>query len=252
MKSSVSPPALLATAILLSFLSFFAPVQVSAQDTLIFANGQRREGEILGVRDGRIRFKAGPAETSIPLEQVTSARMTPPAKFEEMLAAWQTGDTAKTLSLLKPLVENFLGLPAAWVERAAALLGTVLVESGDLPAAEAAFAAFQEAYPEAQSLADLGVARLAVAQGNFAEAREKVLPIVETARQTLFAESGKSAEFGQALYLMGQIQENEGNYPEALDHYLLAVTVFYEDAAVTAKARERSDALASEKNATVP
>ncbi len=51
---------------------------------------------------------------------------------------------------------------------------------------------------------------------------------------------------------MGVIRESEGNLPEALRDYLSTVTLFYEDQAVVAKARERADILVKEKQVIVP
>ena len=43
-----------------------------AQDVVVQKDQQRREGEILGVADGKLRIKIGPAETSLPMDQVAS------------------------------------------------------------------------------------------------------------------------------------------------------------------------------------
>lgn len=249
MNASVSP---WASKYALCLLLVATSVSGWAQDVLVLKNGQRRDVQILGVADERVRFKAGPAETTLPLNQVASVRMQAPKAFEDAMEVWRTGDAAKTLPLLKPLVENFRSLPAAWAERASALLGNVLLESGDLAGAEAAFAAFQKAYPDATGLADIGLARLAVEKKDFAGARNKLAPIVEAGKKTLLAESGKSSEYGQAFYLMGNVLEDEGKFPEALNHYLLAVTVFYEDPAIVARAQARADSLINEKNVSVP
>lgn len=249
MNASVSPRPF---QYVLCFLLVTTSLSAWAQDVLVLKNGQRRDVQVLGVSDGRVRFKAGPAETTLPLDQVASVRMQAPKAFEDAVEVWKTGDAAKTLPLLKHLVENFRSLPAPWAERASALLGSVLLESGDLPGAEAAFAAFQKAYPQATGLADIGLARLAVEKKDFATANTKLTPIVDAGKKTLLAESGKSSEYGQAFYLMGNVLENDGKFPEALEHYLLAVTVFYEDPAVVARAQARADSLIKEKNVSVP
>ncbi len=249
MKASVSP---WASKYALCLILLATSVSGWAQDVLVLKNGQRRDVQVLGITDGRVRFKAGPAETTLPLDQVASVRMQAPKAFEDAMEIWKTGDAAKTLTILKPLVENFRSLPAPWAERASALLGNVLLEAGDLAGAEAAFAAFQKAYPDATGLADIGLARLAVEKKDFATAGTKLAPIVEAAKKTLFAESGKSSEYGQAFYLMGNVLENDGKFPEALEHYLLAVTVFYEDPAVVTRAQACADSLVKEKNVSVP
>jgi tetratricopeptide (TPR) repeat protein len=167
------------------------------------------------------------------------------------MALWQKGDAAKTLPILVPLVENFNGLPTKWAERASALLGEVYLAASQTDKAEAAFASFQKLYPAAGSSADVGLARLAIAKKDFEGARVKLVPIVEKAKATKFPDSGTSAVYGQALFLLGQVQEASAENAEALENYLLAVTLFHEDEAVVAKATERANAL-KEKSVIVP
>ena len=44
---------------------------------------QRREGEILGVADGKLKIRIGPAETSLPMEQVASVIKAPPKAYDD-------------------------------------------------------------------------------------------------------------------------------------------------------------------------
>lgn len=248
MKASVSPHILMIT---LAGL-FLGTAGLTAQDVVMQKNGQRREGQILGLADGRLKFKVGPVETSISMDQVESVTKAPPAAYQTALESWGSGNAAKTLETLKPLVDTFLGLPTPWAERSAALLGEVYLAMDQLPAAENAFAAFQKAYPGAASLSEIGLARLAVAKEDYATAKSKLEPIVTEAASVKIAGTGKSAMYGQAFYLMGLIREKEGVLPEALQDYLMAVTVFHEDQAVAAKAQERANVLIEEKKVIVP
>jgi len=214
-------------------------------------DGQRREGQILGLKSGAIRIKIGPAETGIPMANVASVTMAAPKAYTDALALWQKGDAAKTLPVLAPLVENFSGLPTPWAERACALLGEVYLAASQVDKAEAAFADFQKLYPDAGSSVDIGLAELAIAKKDYDGARAKLVPIVEKAKATKLPDSDTSAVYGQALYLLGQVQESSAENAEALENYLLAVTLFHEDQAVVAKAAERANAL-KEKNVIVP
>jgi tetratricopeptide (TPR) repeat protein len=223
-----------------------------AQDVVVQKDGQRREGEILGVADGKLRIKVGPAETSIQMDQVASVSKAPPKTYEEALRVWQDGNANKTLSILKPLVDTFRGLPTEWTERASALLGDVYLSLDQFPAAEAAFAEFTKSYPNATSLSDIGLARLAVSKKDFAGAKTRLAPIVAEAEKAVAAGGGRGATYGQAFFLMGIVHENEGAYPLALRDYLSAVTLFYDDEAVVAKARERAELLVKEKQVIVP
>ena len=223
-----------------------------AQDVVVQKDQQRREGEILGVADGKLRIKIGPAETSLPIDQVASVVKAPPKAYDDALKMWQDGNANKALGLLRPIVETFRGLPADWAERASALLGDVYLSIGEVAAAETAFAEFTKAYPNAKSLSDIGLARLAVARKDFASAKSKLTSVVAEAESVIPTPAGKRATFGQAFYLMGIIHENEGAYPEALRDYLSAVTLFPDDKAVVAKAQERADFLIKEKQVIVP
>jgi len=247
MKASVSPVAAIFAVWLLASV---APV-CRAQDAVVQKDGQRREGQILGLKSGAIRIKIGPAETGIPMANVASVTMAAPKAYTDALALWQKGDAAKTLPVLAPLVENFSGLPTPWAERACALLGEVYLAASQVDKAEAAFADFQKLYPDAGSSVDIGLAELAIAKKDYDGARAKLVPIVEKAKATKLPDSDTSAVYGQALYLLGQVQESSAENAEALENYLLAVTLFHEDQAVVAKAAERANAL-KEKNVIVP
>jgi tetratricopeptide (TPR) repeat protein len=237
----------------LALVTFWGTLSVlTAQDFIVQKDGQRREGEILGVVDGKLKIKVGPAETGIAMDQVASVTKNAPKGYEDAIKAWQEGNANKALGLLKPVVEAFRGLPTEWAERAAALLGDVYLSLGQLPAAESAFAEFTKSYPNATSLADIGLARLAVSKKDFAAAKTRLLPIVSEADKVIAAPAGKSAAYGQAFYLMGMVHESEGAYPEALRDYLSAVTLFHDDRAIVAKAQERADVLVKEKQVIVP
>lgn len=242
MKSSVSPRFLSTVC-----AALLCTGSLWAQDTVVQKDNQRREGQILGITGDNLKIKIGPAETSIPMAQVASVTKPAPKAYEDSLAAWQTGDANKTLSLLKPVVDSFRGLPTPWAERASGLLGEVYLTLNQVPAAEAAFGAFQKAYPQAGAAADIGLARLAVTKEDFATAKAKLSPIVAEAEKITIAPAGKNAAYGQAFYLMGMVRESEGAYPEALRDYLSAVTLFHEDKAVVAKAQERANVLIEKK-----
>lgn len=247
MKASVSPA--VAIIVLLS-LSFFAGM-AGAQDVVVQKDGQRRPGQITAIKGDTLRLKVGPAETGIPMANVASVTMAAPKAFDETLAAWKSGDAEKSLSLLAPLVATFNGLPTKWAERASALLGELYLAVGKIDLAETAFGDFQKFYPEAAASADVGLARLAIEKKDFTGARVKLVPIVEVAKATKLPATGQSAIFGQALVLLGQVQEASSENSEALENYLLAIALFHEDEAVTKKAAERAKIL-EEKAVIVP
>ena len=83
-----------------------------AQDFIVQKDGQRREGEILGVVDGKLKIKIGPAETSIAMDQVASVTKDPPKGYEDAIKAWQEGNANQTLTFLRPWWRPFAVCPS--------------------------------------------------------------------------------------------------------------------------------------------
>jgi len=222
------------------------------QDVVVLKDKSVREGQITSVSSGNVRIKIGPAEVAVPLAQVSTVSMAPPADFEKIQAIARTGDAAKTLPPLKALVDKFAGLPTDWAKTSTAMLGSVYLDLGNFMEAEKAFGDFQAAYPDDSNMADVGLAELAIKKDDLAGARAKLEPIVGEARSIKMAGTGKNATYGDALFLMGQLQEKEGSLPEALENYLLVVTVFSGNPDTTPKAQARADFLEKEKKVLVP
>ncbi len=55
----------------------------------------------------------------VALARVTRADVAVPAAYLSGLAAYKAGDTDKTLADLKPIADQFRGLPTEWVQQAA-------------------------------------------------------------------------------------------------------------------------------------
>lgn len=245
--------------LLIPVLALFlvSPMTLSAQDSVTLKNGQRREGKITGLSGGNIRLAisaqgAGTVESSVPLAEAKSVNMEAPADWNKARELWEKGQAAETARILTPLVGSFLGLPVPWVKQAAVLLVDARLETGDDAGAEKVLADFAAAYPDADDLTPLLRAKLAIKRNNFVGAKPLLAPLVEQGSQTKLADSSQSVTYGQAFYMMGLIHEQEGNLPAALQDYLRTTTLFFEDAATTAKAKERADILINEKNIVVP
>ncbi len=237
----------------LIFLSMLCAGSLAcAQDVLVLKTGLRREGEIVGVADGKVTLKVGPVQSAIPLDQVESAIKQAPPELAKAQATKASGNAAGALIEVRPVVANFSGLPVPWVGQAYALLGDSLLELDQMAEAERIFAQFTELYPEAGDLSAVSIARLDVARDDFAAAKTKLEPIVAEAATVKSAESAESSTYGRAYLLMGQVRESEGDLENALQDYLMTVTVFYADAAAVADASARADALANQKNVIAP
>jgi hypothetical protein len=235
----------------------FHPTWSWSQDVVTLNDGSKRQGTIIGIdaqKNIRIQTQAaaGVVTTTVPLANVESVAMNPPADLLSAEEAWNNGNAAAAAAKLETLVPNFLGLPAPWVQRATLLLIDTLLDSGKTDEAEAALVKFQQAYPGNADSTALIRAKIAVARKNFVGARPLIAPIIEEAKQTNLADTTQSIKFGQAFYLMGQIRENEGDLPGALEDYLRSSIIFFADGTTAAKAQARANELANEKNVVVP
>jgi tetratricopeptide (TPR) repeat protein len=209
--------------------------------------GVSASGTSLEVTDGKARL-------SLPLAQIKELRMNPPTELNQALALYQQKNFDGALTMLQALVTRFRGLPTAWAQQAAATIGSIHLAKGNVPAAEAAFAAFQKMYPGQASLqADVGLALVAVAKKDFDAARAKLEPIAEAALKEKNVATASAVAYSNAFLGLGQINEAEGKHSEALEQYLRTVTLFFHDRAAAVLAQERAEAIRKQhKSAAVP
>jgi len=230
------------------------PLPVFAQDTIKQSNGTVRSGQITGVRNGTVTIKMGPGEVGIPLAQVGAVTMATPASVGRGLQLQEAGKAAEALAVLKPLADQFGGLPLDWAQRATGSIGDLYLSLEKIPEAAAAYARFKQLYPGAglSLQADVGMARVAAAGGKTEEAKTALTPIIADALTKKDLTKAESAAFGQAYFTLGNIAEKENQPSEALEHYLRTVTIFYADQATAARAQERADALRKNGGVAVP
>jgi len=218
-----------------------------AQDTVVLKSGLTREGKIVGAASGNVRLQVeGGGTTSFPVAEVREIRMAAPPEFEAAAAKLATGDAKGAVIALQKINDTFAGLPAAWAERAAALLGDAKLAAGDKAGAAAAYDNLTKTYPNATALANLGRARLAVDDGKFSEAAPLLAPLLANSDKTAFPKPADGPALSQAHYLMGRIKEASGDFPAALENYLKASALFPFDENAAAEARKRADTLRAE------
>jgi tetratricopeptide (TPR) repeat protein len=218
----------------------------AAQDAVILKNGTAREGKITGVSGGNIRVQTPNGTTGTPISEIREIRMAAPPEFDAAAAQLATGDAPGAVTALTAINEKFSGLPAAWAERAAALLGDAKLAAGDKEGAAAAYDNLTKTYPQATALANLGRARLAVDAGQFDEASPLLKPLLAGADKVAFPAPADGPPLCQANYLMGRVQEAAGDHQAALASYLKAAALFPFDKNAAAEAQKRADALRAE------
>ncbi len=232
----------------------------SAQDRLVFKDNHVQEGKVTGMTGNSVMVNltttsGAPGQIGFDLNLLNRVEAAPPPTFQAGNAAYAAGDWDKALSIFRPITEQFRALPTDWARQAFAVLGDIYVEKNDVVRAEGAYNDFRKLYPGGNSLHfNLGQARIAFARANDAAARQQLDPIVAAALKNPTGVSRTdNAAYGQAFYLLGQLQEKDGQPADALQDYLRIVTVYYQDSGTTARAQQRADALrAAHKDLTAP
>lgn len=238
-KASSLPASLLATAAVV----LLAAAPARAQDTVVLKSGATREGKVTGVSGGNVRIQTPAGTVGAPLADVKEVRMAEPADLATAADKLAKGDAKGAAAILQKLNDAFPGLPAAWTQRALALLGDAKLEAGDKAGAQAAYDQFVKAYPQATTMAALGQARLAVESGKFPDAEKLLKPMLASHAKTIVPQPADGPALCQSHYLMGRVREAEGDHQAALEHYLKAFAVFPFDRNAAAAAQTRADAL---------
>jgi len=244
MKASPhAPPILLAVL----GIGWALAAPADATDAVVMKSGLTREGRITGVSGGNLRLQVdGGGSTGIPLADVREIRMSPPAEFDAAVQRLASGDAKGAVDDLQKINDAYAGLPAPWAQRAAALLGDAKLAAGDKEGAAAAYEKLTRTYPQATALAGLGQARLAVDAGRYEEAAALLEPVLATSAKTAIPSATEGPALSQGHYLMGRIQEAEGDHQDALASYLKSSALFPFDKNAAADAQKRADALRAE------
>jgi tetratricopeptide (TPR) repeat protein len=225
---------------------------------IIMKDNSQRQTKVIGVSASgssvEITTPDGAGRLGLPLAQIKEVRMAPPAELNQALALYQQKNYDAALAALQKLVAKYRGLPVAWAQQATATIGSVHLAKGDVPAAETAFKEFQKLYPGQGTLqSDVGLSLVAIARKDYAAAKAKLQPVADEALKEKNVNPANALAYSATFLGLGQIQEAEGNFAEALEQYLRTVTLFYHDRAAAALAQERADTLRKEhKDVAVP
>jgi len=234
-------------------ISLLIAMPLYGQEKIVKSDGTTQDVQITVVSGSNVQVQVGNGVIGLPLATISQVIMAPPAEFGQAITAYESKDYAKAASLAKTVVDKYKGLPVDWARQATAMLGDIYVEQNDLLKAEAAYLDFLKAYPGKGSLqTDVGLARIAFSKKDYSAAKQKLIPIKEQALKLRNVPSDVGAAYSKAFYLLGQIEETEGNFSDALQDYLRTVTLFYQDRIAVNAAQERADALRKANNIAVP
>ncbi len=195
----------------------------------------------------------GQAEMVEPFGNVTQVTMNPPPEFTAAQAAYGSGDLPTALKNALAVVQGYRALPADWAQQAMLMLGDIYVSTGQLEQAQQEYADYQRAYPGAATTdVDVGLARIDVAEKDYAGAAAKINPILTQALQQRNPPAATAALIGRASYVSGMIKENSGDLPGALEDYLRTAAIFPEDRMAASQAQQRADLLRKDHGIQAP
>jgi len=225
------------------------------QETITLRSGQTQQITILGTTASGIKVQLGDGVMVQPFGNVAQVTMAPPPEFTAAQKAYESGDLKTALSNADAVVSNFRGLPTEWAREAMLTLGDIYVALNQLPKAQAVYADFQRAYPAAGSAdINIGLAMIDLSKKDYAAAKARIDPILAQAQALKQRNPPRAASalIGRAFYVSGQIKEQTGDFPGALEDYLRTVTIYPDDRVAAANAQNKADSLRKVHGAAVP
>ena len=224
-----------------------APAQAPAGAQATFKvrnNPAVQQGVVLGAGPTGVKIAIGAQSITLQPAMFEQFQMAPPPEYAAGYKAYTAHDYKTALAQIKSVTDKYKGLPTDWAQYATSLLGDIYVAMEDLPKAEAAYNDYKRVYPGAGSLqSEVGLARIAMAKKDYPTAKQKLEPITAAALKEKNITNANGPAYGHAFLASGELKEQDGNLPGALEDYLRTVTLFYHDRAAVLSAHERADAL---------
>jgi tetratricopeptide (TPR) repeat protein len=218
-----------------------------AQDK-IFPKGQPAlEGEIQNLKGGNLTIKVANGQIPVPMDKVERVEMAERADFKKGVEAVQNEKYDEGIQLLKPLVDNYLGLDVGWVAEAAGYLAEAYAESKKVYDAEQLYSKLVATYPQSEFRFKglVGAAKLDLVAGKAADALAKLDSIVTALPKSVKPEPKLMAVYSEVYFLRGQALEKLGRLPEALESYIKVEAVYYRPDRRAQAAKARADELRS-------
>jgi TolA-binding protein len=208
-------------------------------------------GEVTRVEGSTVFIKSEKGEFGISTADVVRVDVLEPSDYQVGLAALKAGKTADAVSVLKPLMARFAGLPATWVINSMVHLGDAYLEQKEFAGAESIFDQMKKVYPNASQTQALPLkkARILIGNKKYDEAMKMVDAYLDVQLKKEYLPVELEAGVAEALVLKGDCLLAAGKAYPALDSYLKVVTLYNYDDLREAEARfKAAKILEQEKN----
>lgn len=220
----------------------FANTSSFSADFIVTKSGLIHTGQVLRVEADGIFMKLPVGELKVFKADIARMEIEKPAGYDGAVAALKARDFAKAAGALKPIVDKYAGLPVAWVQAAMLQLGDAYLGLNDFAAAKRAFDEVSRLYPQASQSAGLEVkyARVLYEQKEYDKANASLKNFIEPLVKSPVLTEEQENALAAALVLRGDCQRALGALDDALDSYLMVVTLFDIDDTLTGSAKYKA------------
>jgi tetratricopeptide (TPR) repeat protein len=230
----------------------FAALSLRADDQITLTNGQVINGSVVSISGTQVMVqtttsRGGIAKIPYQLGDIKSVTM----KVPDAVAKAENPATPpeQAIAGLEPAIQQYAGLPAAWIVDAMGKLAEAYAASGHGDKASEMFTKIDTAYPNSKyhAQAVAGRASMTLKSGKVDQAFGEISPIIEQANQNLAPSPDDAATYARAFLVYGDILDAQKKPEKALEAYLTVKTMFYQDTGLVTDADTRAKAL-REKN----
>jgi len=233
------PPRWMSLAVVVALVS--ATSTAWAQDKIFFKDGKDQEGRITKVANNRVFMRIPSGEIPYPITNIERIDMPPPAQLAKAAGL----PAPQQISLLEPLVQQFRGLPVAWLVDAMGQLAAAYSDTNQGDKAMALYKEIQSSFPGSkfEMVAKTGLARERLKDNDISGALALLKPVIEESNKTLMPTRSDSRIFADAYIVRGMALEKNSMDDQALESYLAVVTIFYHNPRALAEAQQKADEL---------
>jgi tetratricopeptide (TPR) repeat protein len=216
---------------------------------IIATRGIVHTGQVVRVVGNGVQIRVGQNEFTALLSDIIRAEIPKPDALDKSLAAFRAGKNQDALTGLRGLVERYGGLPLAWAEEALLRLGEVQIAIKDYAGARKTFDSFKALYPKSSSVAvlDAKYARILFEQRQIDQARQLIEKVLDPLLKREILTEDQEIGAAEALILLGDCNVAAGKLDDALDNYLMVVTLFDVSDDRTAEAKYKAGKIFEEK-----
>ncbi len=215
----------------LMMLALMMVQNVEGQDVLVLNSGETLEGEVQSVDPaGTVTFKFSQGTIPYPKNAIKELKLGERPDFREALKASEAGRYEDVIRLLQPLVNQYLGIPSAWVGQAGGELANALSQTGKTFESEQLSARIVQLYPDSpiRFLGPILKARTLLGRQRADEALAELKSIEDKLPVVLVPNSRESLLLGDYYFVLGMVMEQQSKPQESLEAYTKVAALYPE------------------------